>query len=170
LGQWKTEVYEDGVFWQSGVYGLYRDGEWIKAKTRGIPKGKYKPEDLVRLVAEGAREFVVNQPRFIGYGAAFQGQYEKLNVWVTEPQTYTFGGDGATTHRQRECHKTCDGSGIHRLKNNFPIMSIQEYADGKGTHESAPHFLPWEDNSQEMTEHMGTEDDYTYYFIGSDDI
>ena len=169
LGQYKDDRYEDGVFWQSGVYGLKRDGEWIKAKTRGIPKGKYKPENLVQLVADGAGEFTIDHVRFIGYGLAFNNQFEKYNVWVNEPQTYTFGGGGARIHRMRECERTCDGSGMHRLKNNFaPDDEGRTAKDHDWT--SAPHYLPWEENTPDMTEHMRMEDDETWYYIGSEDI
>jgi hypothetical protein len=169
LGQYKDEVYEDGVFWQSGVYGLMLDGKWKKAKTRGIPKGKYDPGDLVRLVAEGAREFTVERPRFIGYGMAFNSQFEKHNVWITEPQKYVFGGEGARIHRMRECAWTCPGNGIHLLKNNFAPDEFGRTGKDHG-YKSAPHFLPWEENTPEMTEHMKEEDDQTWYYIGSDDL
>lgn len=169
LGQYKDDVYEDGVFWQSGVHGLKRGGEWVKAKTRGIPKGQYKPEDLVKLVHEGARSFELKQAHFVGYGAAFNSQFHKNNTWITEPQVYTFGGSGATIHRMRECKYTCTDGHMHRLKNNFAPDELGRTAKSHNFI-SAAHYLPWESNTDEMIEHMQMEDDYTFYFIGSDDV
>jgi hypothetical protein len=51
LGEWAAKRYADGVFWQVGIYFLKdeKTGEWSRgeAKTRGIPKGVYKAEDLI---------------------------------------------------------------------------------------------------------------------------
>jgi DNA polymerase type B, organellar and viral len=164
LGQYKDEVYEDGVFWQTGVYGLKKDGKWIKAKTRGIPKGQYKPERLIQLCADGAREFTIDQSQFIGYGLAFNGRFDEHNKWVTVPQTYLFGGSGDMVHWNRSCHITC--TNVHRLRHGarLPNESLTI------PFESAPHFLPWEDNSEGICARYAEEDDITFYYIGSDDI
>lgn len=169
LGQFTDEIYEDGVMWQSGMYGLYVNGEWKKAKTRGIPRGKYNPADLVQLVADGAREFKLTHPRFIGYGLAFNSQFEKHNIWIEEPQTYVFGGGGDRVHRMRECARTCPGNGIHLLKNNMAMDDQGRTGKDHGW-KSAPHYLPWEDNTDEMTAHIREEDDITFFYMGSDDL
>jgi hypothetical protein len=142
--------------------------EWEKAKTRGIPKGEYDPADLVQLVKDRVREFSIQQHRFIGYGLAFNSQFDKFNVWVDEPQTYTFGGGGARVHRSRDCKTTCSGT-VHRLKNNYAPDEDGRTGDSHGW-KSAPHYLPWEDNTDEMTQHMKEEDDVTFYYVGSDDL
>jgi len=168
MGQWKVETYEDGVFWQSGVYGLYQGGEWIKAKTRGIPKGKYKPEQLLEMVHSRVRTFSVDTPRFIGYGVAFNGQRERFNTWTSEPQEYRFGGSGATVHYDRNCATTCTGY-IHKLRNNMAPDELGRTPKDHGWH-SAPHFLPWEDNTAEMWKNVQLEDDWTWHWIGEEDI
>lgn len=167
MGQWKTEVYSEGVFWQSGVYGLKVGNKWEKAKTRGIPRGKYKPEQLVEMVHQRKKEFTINTSRFIGYGAAFNGQRDMLNTWITDPQEYRFGGSGATYHQPRNCKTTCSGN-IHRLKNNVQPDITGRVPKVSPWH-SAPHFLPWADNTKEMWASVALEDDWTYHYIGEDD-
>jgi hypothetical protein len=180
LGQWKTKEYEDGAFWQSGVYALKRDGEWLKGetKTRGIARGKYDPEELVRLCDAGERTFALTKSMFVGYGMAFNSQFEKKNVWVDVDQTYTFGGNGATYHNPRK--SACDNScwhPIHRLKNRDALRGAIALTAGYGSkppYESAPHYLPWEENSDIMIESKNKFDngdvDITWFFAGDDDV
>jgi hypothetical protein len=154
LGQWECDEYSEGIFWQSGVYCLREDLDypdklgygWIKAKTRGIPKGTYTPEDLLARV-ETRESFKVGKNVFIGYGLADNGQWEKRNTWQWVEQEYVFGGGGKRQHLGRfgRCNRRCMGD-IHALG------QIQVFYGPDGDPESEPHYLPWLDNEQEMVD------------------
>jgi hypothetical protein len=174
LGQWKCEHYTDMVVWQTGMYGLKSEfcGEkncpdyqdrcsvpghlWAKAKTRGIPRGSYSPEDMIKALENGETEISVMQNKFIGYGMALLGNFKSLNTWVKEPAVFKLGGASALVHRERDCKKVCSGD-VHRLQNNtFFWDSLRP--------ESYPHYLPWaDDNSPEMTEAKNFGDDMTLF-------
>lgn len=145
LGQWELTEYEDGVFWQSGVYSLKIDGEWKKGRTRGIPRGTYDPEELVQRV-KTREPFKVWKNVFIGYGMADNGQWEKRNTWERKEHEYVFGGTGKRSHLGRfgGCNDHCRGD-IHALG------ALQILYGPDGDAESLPHYLPWLDNNEEMT-------------------
>ena len=150
LGQWEMSVYEDGAFQQSGVYALKTEKGWEKAKTRGIPRGKYDPEELVRC-ASRQETMVHYKDVFIGYRQALLGRWEDRNQWVKTPMEYKFGGDGKRQHygsrKRNGCNVMCNNS-IHFLGMNL----IAIYGPGNvDPPKSAPHYLPWLENSVEMT-------------------
>lgn len=146
LGQWDCTVYDDGIFWQSGVYCLKEGVEWKKARTRGIPKGTYSAEDLLENLA--TREpLKVWKNVFIGYGMADNGQWEKRNTWERKEHEFVFGGSGKRCHLGRfgGCNDRCSGD-VHALG------AIQLFYGPDGDPESAPHYLPWLENEEEATE------------------
>jgi hypothetical protein len=143
LGDWETTEYDEGIFWQSGIYALRYDlgypaelgYGWEKGKTRGIPKGAYTPEDLVRAM-EADEPLRLSVNTFIGYGLALNGGYNKINTWVQEPQEIIFGGQGKRYHNvPYYCQRgQCPGNGVHAF---IPPPDI-------GTDiRSVPHYLPW---------------------------
>jgi hypothetical protein len=146
LGQWEITEYEDGVFWQSGVYCLKTDEGWKKARTRGIPKGTYDPEELLQRV-QTREPIKVWKNVFIGYGMADNGQWEKKNTWERKEHEYVFGGSGKRSHIGRfgRCNTHCTGD-IHALG------SFQFAYGPMGDPDSEPHYLPWLDNEELMTE------------------
>lgn len=146
LGDWEATEYDDGIFWQSGVYYLKRGDDWIKAKTRGIPKGTYTAEDLLKRV-DSRESFKVYKNVFIGYGQADNGQWKARNTWERREHEYVFGGSGKRSHLGRfgGCNTHCSGD-IHALG------QLQVFYGPDGDPESAPHYLPWLDNGQEMTD------------------
>jgi hypothetical protein len=146
LGQWERDEYDDGVFWQSGVYCLKRGDDWIKARTRGIPKGTYTADDLLARV-KTRESFKVWKNVFIGYGLADNGQWEKRNTWVRREHEYVFGGGGKRQHLGRfgRCNSYCHGD-VHALG-----QVLVTYGPD-GDPESQPHYLPWLDNEKKMTD------------------
>jgi hypothetical protein len=146
LGQWELAEYDDGIFWQSGVYCLRTGDDWIKAKARGIPKGTYTAEDLLEKV-KTRESFKVFKNVFIGYGLADNGQWEKRNTWERKEHEYVFGGSGKRSHLGRfgGCNTQCHDD-IHALG------AIQLLYGPDGNPESEPHYLPWLDNTLEATE------------------
>jgi len=152
LGEWKTQVYDEAIVWQSGMYALRKDGVWDKAKTRGIARAAYSPDDLIRAVREGTRVLKLKQNKFLGYGLALNGQFDRNNTWVQEPYEFVMGGNGSRYHNERHCKKVCMGD-IHRVGLK-PILTALDPDP-----ESEPHFLPWLDNKEEMMNRLSTIDD-----------
>jgi hypothetical protein len=143
LGQWELAEYNDGIFWQSGVYCLQTGEEWIKARSRGIPKGTYTAEDLMDQV-QTREPIKLWKQVFTGYRQADNGQWNRRNTWTPTPVEYVFGGGGKRLHPKR-CTNRCHGE-IHAL------MGIQALYGPEGNPESEPHYLPWMDNRREMAE------------------
>jgi hypothetical protein len=153
LGEWKTDTYDNAIVWQSGMYALRKGGGWEKAKTRGIARAAYSPDDLVLAVEQGTRTLKLRQNKFIGYGLALNGQYDRNNTWIEEPYEFVMGGSGYRYHDEKRCKTRCMGT-IHRVKLNT-FMFLRMDVDP----ESKPHFLPWMDNSDEMMEQVKKIDD-----------
>jgi DNA polymerase type B, organellar and viral len=163
LGDWETTEYDEGIFWQSGIYALRHDlgypadlgYGWEKGKTRGIPKGSYTPEGLLcAMEANEPLKLAVNT--FIGYGLAGNGQFERLNTWVKEPHEIVFGGQGKRYHNVPfYCRKGgCPGNGVH---------AFISPPDLESDYQSNPHYLPWLKNTEDMTKVKNLVADYEAY-------
>jgi len=158
LGDWETAEYDGGIFWQSGIYTLRTGDGWVKGRTRGIPKGSYTAADLLRhLGNQEPLQIPVNT--FVGYGLALNGQYCKVNTWVTEQRVITFGGQGKRYHNEPfYCNRgKCPGDGIHHF--------IPPPDDPGTNHHSLPHYLPWlaNDPAMETVKHLVA--DYEAYNV-----
>lgn len=145
MGEWKLETFDDGIFWQSGMYGLKENGEWLKAKTRGIPKGTYSVESLFSSL-NTMEPLKLTRKVFISYGLALQ-QKKELNAWETEHHVFAFGGNGKRYHPNPKskvgkyyCSRIC-GKRMHKLSYN-----VLNYGSKlQPVPESYPHRLPWID-------------------------
>jgi hypothetical protein len=177
LGQWEVKKYSDGVMWQAGIYFL-RDElgydpalgyGWNKAKTRGIPKGSYQPEDLI--IAMDANEPLrLTKHNFIPYTLADSGRWDELNTWADEDCVYRFGGNGFRRHGHdngtgrlagRWCATHCKGGTVHRTG----LLSL---TNGVGTDIwSQPHYLPWIDGPDPIIDTM---DDLLAWDISTIDV
>jgi hypothetical protein len=154
LGQWEIERFDDGIFWQSGIYMLKRGGEWIKSKTRGIPAGSYTADDLLDALARG-EPLRLSKKVFVTYGLA-QARPELLNTWQDEPHEFVFGGKGKRLHFPKACKAVCKGA-LHRL-------GVPHFLWGLGDDiRSRPHYLPWLDNDKRVT-HVKSRMDDMYLF------
>ena len=157
LGQWKIKRYSDGVMWQAGIYFLREElgydtdlgYGWNKAKTRGIPKGSYQPEDLITAMRRNEPLQMIRHS-FIPYTLADNGQWNNLNTWVDEECIYEFGGHGFLRHRNvttgrlagKWCKAHCRGT-IHRT-GLLPMTA--QFTDIW----SIPHYLPWIDGPNDI--------------------
>lgn len=163
LGDWELSEYDEGIFWQSGIYALRTDlgyphdlgYGWAKGKTRGIPKGSYTPEQLLSSLEMGT-PLSLTLTSFVGYGLALNGQYDKINTWVNEPQEIIFGGQGKRYHNEPYyCQRgKCPGGGLHDF---IPPPEIGE------DYYSCPHYLPWLDNDPGMAHVKNLVADYEAY-------
>lgn len=140
LGDWELDKYDDGLFWQSGIYMLKTGNEWKKARTRGIPKGTYSAEEMLQCL-ESDTPLRLTKKVFVTYGLAANGNRDLLNTWQLEPHEFAFGGTGKRYHWASACSRTCHGK-LHRL-----AMSQVQYGPF-GDVESKRHYLPWLDTSE----------------------
>jgi hypothetical protein len=138
LGGWELEQFSEGIFWQSGIYNLRKGDEWVKGKTRGIPKGSYTAQDLIDCLDTG-RPLELSRNMFIGFGLALNGRFGELNTWDTEPHTIKFGGEGKRYHNEKFCNGALcpeDGSWHGFMPRPLRMAPGDPVA-------SAPHRLPW---------------------------
>ena len=157
LGEWETEEFDKGIFWQSGIYSLCSDGVWVKGKTRGIPKGYYTAQELIDALEEG-EPLKLKKTNFIGYGLALNGQRDKLNTWEEVPHEIVFGGQGKRYHNTAVwCgQKGCFG-GVHEFLPR-PVRYTPEDATA-----SQPHYLPWLENDPTVESKKQLLSDETLY-------
>jgi len=143
IGEWELNEYDEGIFWQSGIYCLRTSNGWEKGKTRGIPKGAYTERELLAAMASDETLYI-NVHTFVGYGLALNGQYDRWNTWADEPREIVFGGQGKRYHNVPfYCWKElCPGNGVHNFipPPDPPGRSVI----------SAPHYLPWLHNNPAM--------------------
>jgi len=136
LGGWKLSEYQDGLFWQSGIYALQgNNGKW-KTKMRGIERDTYTVEELFHCY-RAMEPLRLTRNSFISYGLALQGTRDTLNTWQKEDVEYAFGGSGKRQHK-RGCSKACHGD-HHRFGLWFP------HGGRSLDFNSRPHHLPWID-------------------------
>jgi hypothetical protein len=157
LGQWEIDEYDSGIFWQSGIYALQRDGEWIKGKTRGIPKGTYSPAQLIQAMQSG-QDLTLTKKTFVGYGLALNGRLDEMNTWKEDPVAIVFGGEGKRYHNGvLWCAKRGCRDGIHdfiaRPLRFSPSDSVA----------SVPHSLPWIGVDPLRESHRNTIEDLVMY-------
>jgi DNA polymerase type B, organellar and viral len=155
LGQWELEEYEDSVFWQSGIYALKQDGEWKKARSRGLPRATFSVENLLSAV-DTLQSLKLRKTVFVGYSVALQRNVNErdnaFNTWETIDYDLTFGGKGKRLHvrgRNKEgqwvdiCRGYCPGHGVHLLARR-PNMEVNPT--------SRRHHLPWLEDERDLTE------------------
>jgi DNA polymerase family B len=164
LGQWGSEVWEDGIFWQVGIYMLREqlgyDKElgygWTKAKTRGIAKGTYTADDLLSHIAD--REPIkLGKKIFVTYGLADSQTWEHRNTWRIVPHEFKFGGSGKRQHYDKGDGKYCQYycNGMHQLMQVFWWD-----VPGRPPIASKKHYLPWLDPPEDTKTLM---DDFTLF-------
>jgi hypothetical protein len=169
LGQWETEEFDSGIFWQSGIYSLRIDlgydpslgYGWVKGKTRGIPKGQYTADDLIHALNSN-EPLKLKKKTFVGYGLALNGQNRdaRLNTWEVSDHEIVFGGQGKRYHNAVHwCGKAGCKNGYHEF---IPRPFRFSPAD---TTASRPHFLPWLENDALAESRKNIISDETLYDV-----
>ena len=137
LGDYEVERYDGGVWVQSGIYWLRRDGEWKAPKVRGVGSNPDGSDVLNRktfvdswLADSFYAAVPVEVTRFRGLvtSALTDGRWEDWCQWVTETREIAVMPRGKRVHTA--CSATC-GRGLHAT---LPT--------GGGS-VSAPHKLAW---------------------------
>lgn len=140
LGQWKQEKFDGILYWQNGIYWLYKDGEVIEAKSRGIPKGRISIQDAIDALSSANFEapyrpaqINLQKTHYVGYRQALAGQHDNWRKWVTTQTTITMGGAGKGAHFPPFCAACKTGEDRMHTITHLPPKSM----------ESFPHKLPW---------------------------
>jgi hypothetical protein len=161
LGQWGAEEWDDGLFWQVGIYMLKDVNGWVKAKTRGIAKGTYTADDILSNMSDRA-PIKLGKKVFVTYGLADTQTWDHRNTWRTVPHEFKFGGAGKRQHYDRGCDEYCPQ--MHRL-----LQVFWWDVPGRPPITSKKHYLPWLDPPEDTKTLM---DDYTLFnadHLDSDD-
>jgi hypothetical protein len=145
LGDWKIEQYKGIVAWQSGFYWLRNAKGWMKAKSRGVPKGTM-PIEAAWEALRDLTPITRMRKTFVGYGLALRGQFDDWRTWRVKPFKVEFAGDGGKrNHNPLLCEK-CAGhaidlsAGLHGTTpdNGMPNLKMD-------VPKSCMHYLPWAD-------------------------
>jgi hypothetical protein len=156
LGEWKAEQYDSGVFFQSGVFALQRDGEWVEQKRRGMEESRrgrpvVSPEMMISAMYD--KQPVVMQPRtrYVSIRMALNHQLDKMGSWQEHPgDKLVFGGLGKRYHRESTCYGSRAGMAVCESAESHvfvprPELTRSDWAFGVFP-VSYPHLLPWRDD------------------------
>lgn len=147
LGEWKAEDSDRMVFFQSGVYFSYANGEWSKGKTRGMERRRGAPEVTADLLMQAiqlkCKVKLTPRRRYVTTRMALNGQFSHHGQWREQKgNTLQFGGGGKRYHNDVLCAERCHGD-IHIFSPKPTVGKISPF-DCK----SYPHLLPWKDGER----------------------
>lgn len=158
LGQWKATYADSGVFFQSGVFALKRDGEWIEHKSRGVEEDirtrrvPISPEMMISAIYDRTEIVLKPRTRYVSIRMALNHQFNKMGDWSERPgDRFAFGGNGKRVHREDMCYYHNDGR-VKACKSAeehvFPVRPAITYNDYEAGDfpKSYPHKLPWKDD------------------------
>jgi hypothetical protein len=140
LGQWRQEKYDGILYWQNGIYWLYRDDVIIEAKSRGVPKGRISVDQAYRALAKASftspyrpAQIRLSKTRYVGYRQALAGQRDQWRKWITSNSVITMGGAGKGAHFPPFCATCKNGAERMHTITHLPPKSMESFA----------HKLPW---------------------------
>lgn len=156
IGEWKVERFDEGVFFQNGVYFTKTDGTWSAGKSRGMERRRGKipvsPGILTDAIRTGRAVRMVPRRRYVTTRMALAGQFEHHGEWREHPgNILDFGGGGKRYHNVKMCPERCNGD-IHVFTMKPPP------SDGMFNLMSVPHYLPWKDKRSRVIDVPLTED------------
>lgn len=143
LGQWKVEEFTGLIYIQNGVYWLKDgDGKWVDPKLRGVDKDAMRRakidmsgEAAIKMLENGENLKILKK-RFVGYGQALNGQWEKWRTWEEAPMEIDIHHSGKRQHLKLTCRACKQGYGMTDCLHDLAPMPAD-------TFESQPHELPW---------------------------
>jgi DNA polymerase type B, organellar and viral len=157
LGQWEVSSFEGGLFLQSGIYWLKKDGKWEKPKTRGIPRSSMDVDAAMESLISQT-PMTAMQTSFVGYGLGLMRNppMRGWRTWETTQKTFSFGGDGKMSHVWSKCRPCYEDKGWHECLHELapPVdqdffayqqaKSEREEVDMWDFYKSSIHTLKWE--------------------------
>lgn len=168
LGQWKQDRYDGIVYWQNGIYWLLKNGEWVEAKSRGVPKGRIPVEAAQQCLrnttftpGDMLAQITTSRTRYVGYRQALNGQHNHWRLWETSPNVLTMGGSGGKAmHFPPYCRKCKDPSA-------WAMHVVQQLLPKDFTPVSEPHKLPW---LEDMPEDIVNDVNFRSFILTENDI
>jgi len=158
LGQWKASYADSGVFFQSGVYALKKDGEWIERKSRGIEEDQrtcrvpISPEMMISAIHDGSAITLKPRKRYITIRMGLNRQLEAMGTWREHPgDKFFFGGNGKRIHNKGMCYIHHDGRVTVCKNSEEHVFTPRPVIAREGENPfdipfSYPHLLPWKDD------------------------
>lgn len=148
LGQWGTEVYDEMLYLQNGVYHMRQEKLWLPPKARGLDMTSVSQPVIEQYFRSlGSGEFpaltVQMRERFVGLNAAYikgRGIHVKdfLGKWEAGSREMEPGGKGKRAHIPAKCAECKMGVSAWEHSHG---LAIRTRSVGQM---SAPHVLPWE--------------------------
>lgn len=153
LGEWSTEVYDEMIYLQSGMYHYKQDGVWKGVRSRGMNRGEFPQSqaDSYLKLLRGGEEWpsleLWTNPKFIGAGAAIAAKEplrEIMCSWRSQKKEFTLGDTGKRMHVAKACPECRDGTSPYDKPHRLAIRSRSN-----GHTMSVPRSLPWESKYSE---------------------
>jgi hypothetical protein len=161
LGQWGKDEYDGLLVWQNGFYWMHKDDKWVKARSRGAPRGTVPIELALNAIKTGEKFIEFDKVNFMGYKLCNQQRsWQYWRSWKSSPQKVEFGSGSNKSkmmHHPRMCRvcvqdsvpqfKGISNETLHTLANGRHTKHIREaMATGKPiSNWSQMHYLPWLD-------------------------
>jgi len=168
LGQWKQDRYDGIVYWQNGIYWLLKDGEWVEAKSRGVPKGRIPVEaaqqvlrNTTFLPGDMLAKIHTTRTRYVGYRQALNMQHSHWRKWETSPNILTMGGSGGKAmHFPPYCRKC-------KAPDEWSMHVVQQVLPKNFDPISVPHKLPW---LEDLPEDIARDVNFRSFILTENDI
>jgi hypothetical protein len=145
LGQWGEDEYDGLLVWQNGFYWMHKDDKWVKARSRGAPRGTVPVELALNAIKTGEKFIKFDKVNFMGYKLCNQHHaWQYWRSWKSSPQKVAFASgsnDAKMMHHPKMC-EVCAGksnSSLHRLVNGRKVIEENRSIL------SNMHYLPWLD-------------------------
>jgi hypothetical protein len=157
LGQWEENVYDRGVFFQSGITALEKDGEWVEVHRRGIEDRRGRPpvspEMMISAIYDGRPIETEKRNKYVSIRMALNHQLQHMGEWRVSdiPNKLVFGGNGKRYHRSNTCVQSGSPVCVSREHHVFAPRPLIAYKDYNGSiPKSHPYLLPWRDDASQL--------------------
>jgi len=149
LGEWGIDVYDEVLYFQSGLAWLRQGDTWVE-KRRGLDAGTFGVDDAIQYakrlgpvtgVDTRWQAFVGKQTRFIGLGAALamSGDVKDNHCrWETSNKEVLPGRSGKRIHVPKRCRACMGGKDAYTMAHDLCVS-----VDSTGAYRSTAHYIPW---------------------------
>lgn len=162
LGEWESKHYQHGIFYQNGIYALWKDGEWVEGHARGVSEirghGAISPEVMLASIETGEPIKLARRTQYTTFRMALNGVGEAGEWREGNGTEISFGGSGKRKHSKRHTHCS-DNIHAFRLRPAKSLLNVPNLLPGESKEEfwvrwnafafdpceSKKHLLPWRD-------------------------
>lgn len=159
LGEWDSEVYDDCVYLQTGVYWLLDNRTW-KPKYRGCDPDSLHVRTVLKYLdrvdfRKNSGPYQGRTTRFVGGKEALHTNPDRRLTWEIKRKFINVGKDGKRRHYPELCPQCQNGylkpsEGMHSLAVDLTIADW-----------SHPHAIPWRDIKGAVSWPLSTDPEYT---------